>query len=114
MNSRSNSSSSISTNGSTERRSSSVSKAFKSVGQRLSQHHRDVTAAYEAYYGSMAAPKTHFQYAPRKSQESEITYVDNEAGAEKKNGTWQKVRQHAKEHHRSVNAAYALYYGTKY
>lgn len=116
-NSRSNSSSSISTNGSTERRSSSVSRAFKSVGQKLQQHHRDVTAAYEAYYGAMAAPKN-INYAPRKSHDSELTIVSEEteskAAGSQKSGVWQKVKQAAKEHHESVNGAYEAYYGKVY
>lgn len=109
--SRNNSSSSASSNESmNERRSSSV---FKAMGHKLSQHNREVNAAYQAYYG-----------VPRSSQESQRTLVSDEhyevegkpAAKQSKSSSsnaWQKVKAAAKEHHHGVNAAYQAYYGIR-
>ena len=115
LSSRNNSTSSASSNDSMgERRSSSV---FKAVGQRLSQHHHGVQAAYESYYG---VPKASTTSTPRRSQDSQHALVndqyyevDGQPAAEqsKSSKAWQKVKTAAKEHHQGVNAAYRAYYG---
>lgn len=110
---RSGSTSSASSAGSNDnaRRSSSF---FKAVGHRIAEHHRDVTNAYEAYYGSFARPvNSASAHAPRRSQDSQEPLAV-EAAQPKQSSTskaWEKVKQHAKEHHASVNAAYRSYYG---
>ncbi|KAF2792787.1 hypothetical protein K505DRAFT_325933 [Melanomma pulvis-pyrius CBS 109.77] len=95
---------------------SSLSKAWKAVKKHAKEHHESVNGAYASYYGAgtLVPTSVHgsavLQSAPRKSDESERTEESGKSvGSVKK--SWQAVKQHAKEHHRSVNAAYALYYG---
>ncbi|KAF2104379.1 hypothetical protein NA57DRAFT_51208 [Rhizodiscina lignyota] len=125
---RKDSSSSVSSTSSSvqnERRSSSVASGLKAVGHRLAQHHREVNAAYEAFYGVGSRPQDAPSYRPRKSEESQRALIDEDhhyevearPAAEKKQDSkstkkvWQRVKQHAKEHHEGVNAAYRAYYG---
>ena len=113
---RHNSSSSSSSSGSSmnERRSSSIGASFKSLGNKLAQHNREVVAAYETYYGSISRPTN--AYTPRKSEESQRTLVSEDPEqaqqqSKKSQNAWQKLKQHAKEHHESVNDAYRTFYG---
>jgi hypothetical protein len=90
------------------------------MGHKVAQHQKEVPAAYEAYYGAMARPvNASTANAPRKSEESQRTLVSEEFEAQPeaekqqqgKKSAWQRVKQHAKEHHESVNNAYRAYYG---
>lgn len=95
---------------------SSLSKAWKAVKKHAKEHHESVNGAYASYYGAgTSVPMSvHgsvvLKSVPRKSEESERTEESGKSvGSVKK--TWQAVKQHAKEHHQSVNAAYGTYYG---
>jgi hypothetical protein len=99
--------------------SHSVKSAFKAISKHAKEHHASVQGAYEAYYG--IGVKT----VPTSTSSSLDTTSDRPSmESSTSNGTefsklstasasaWAAAKKMAKEHHRSVNAAYALHYGT--
>jgi hypothetical protein len=86
-------------------RSGSVSKAWKSVKKAAKDHHDGLNAAYATYYGQGASS------APtRANSAASVESVQHET--QKKPSVWSKAAQRAKEHHASVNNAYATVYGS--
>jgi hypothetical protein len=100
---------------------SNASKAWSAVKKAAKEHHQSLNSAVDLYYGA-GAPSTSSSRtssaaaSPRESLETSHGLVAAQpkvAGAQKEkktNKAWAKVKKAAKEHHRSVNAAYDFYY----
>ncbi|KAH8893949.1 hypothetical protein GQ53DRAFT_101456 [Thozetella sp. PMI_491] len=89
---------------------SRTQKAWASVVRHAKEHHESVNAAYTTYYGipkpaasASDRPKSPASSASSGSSAKERSSLDK---------VWGRVKNHAKEHHASVNAAYSAYYGT--
>jgi hypothetical protein len=92
---------------------SSMNKAWKAVKRHAKEHHESVNGAYAAYYGagSSTVPSVApVKSLPKESFETDRTAVSEDTVSSVKK-VWQGVKKHAKEHHDSVNAAHATYYG---
>ncbi|ORY11634.1 hypothetical protein BCR34DRAFT_601238 [Clohesyomyces aquaticus] len=96
----------------------SPSSPFKSLTKSLKAHHESVNAAYQTYYGvpQMIAnsPSASASSTPRSSLESNSSASQTQKGQESVksgNGVWGKVKKAARDHQRSVDQAYAVYYG---
>ncbi|KAF2749103.1 hypothetical protein M011DRAFT_399603 [Sporormia fimetaria CBS 119925] len=93
--------------------SSRASDAWKAVKKAAREHHDSVNAAYGAVYsaGTSRAGSVRPTPAgsPRISMEQERELAKLHRGTGK--SAWEKVKTRAKDHHRSVNAAYAVHYG---
>jgi len=108
---------------------SSINKAWSTIKKAAREHHESVNAAYTTYYGAGFTGTPSVAPAPRSaslspSLDSSISVdsielekealrmeeerKERESAASK---AWKKVKEAAKEHHRSVNQAYAVYYG---
>jgi hypothetical protein len=96
-------------------RSSSVSKAWQSVKKAAKEHHESVNAAYATYYSGGVSPSPSKNNSAVATPRASVESVRNEQEVQKEESgmgkAWGKVKQAAKEHHRSVNAAYGTYYG---
>ncbi|KAF2873103.1 hypothetical protein BDV95DRAFT_605669 [Massariosphaeria phaeospora] len=98
-----------------------MSKAWKAVKKHAKEHHESLNTAYGIYYGGGRTPPSTFSSraptavgSPRASFESERTEKEEEVVVRSETNArraWNAVKQHAKEHHRSVNAAYRTTYG---
>lgn len=101
---------SSSTETSTEpERSSSMSKAWEKVKKAAKEHHEGVNAAYATYYGAGASPAPSAAASSRSSLESVRGEQDAKEDSVARK-SWDSFKKTAKEHHKSVNAAYATYY----
>ncbi|KAF2402963.1 hypothetical protein EJ06DRAFT_315811 [Trichodelitschia bisporula] len=89
------------------------------LSQRFAAHHASTQAAYEAYYGAGLRSGT---MTPRSTSSSSTSSasstkaVDATAALPQTKDSsarkaWTALKQRAAEHHRSVNAAYGVYYG---
>lgn len=94
------------------------SSFLATVGHKLAEHHRSVNSAYEAYYGAYARPTTTTAGTSRRASEESQVYLKDALAQQpqvkqqsRASKAWQSVKQHAKEHHESVNSAYKAYYG---
>lgn len=112
---------------------STFSTAFHNFSKHLQHHHEDVQAAYEAYYGSPTGSRNHsvvgHNTSPSSSKKHSTEALDSAISSESApvavraatatestpipqthSSVWSKIKEHAKEHHQSVNAAFDLYY----
>jgi hypothetical protein len=91
-----------------------MSKAWKAVKRHAKEHHESVNGAYAIYYGGAGAATAPsvapVKSLPKESFETDRTAVSQETVSSAKKA-WQGVKKHAKEHHASVSAAHATYYG---
>jgi hypothetical protein len=88
----------------------SMKNGLKSLAQKYKEHDRQVQAAWEAYYGvGQAAPTKPF--VSRNNSATSEESVRHESSPSNFQKAVKAVKQRAQEHHRSVNAAYASYYG---
>ncbi|KAF2114665.1 hypothetical protein BDV96DRAFT_577190 [Lophiotrema nucula] len=87
----------------------SMGKAWNSVKKAAKQHHDSVNAAVDTLYLGGVTPRQSYERA--RSVESEdvakAPIAGNGNGGKK---MWESVKRHAKEHHRSVNAATEVLY----
>ena len=79
------------------------------LAERAKAHHESVQGAYEAYYGAGTGISTRPQRISADTMRSASTSAPSTAS---RPSTWSRIKQHAREHHESVNSAYALYYGS--
>lgn len=95
------------------------SNAFARFAQKVKEHHDSVNAAYTTYYGvgepatpfTSGTPSTSARPSARPSMESQRSTSSTEARRPSSaNKAWQKVKKAAKDHHQSVNEAYATLY----
>ncbi|KAF3025059.1 hypothetical protein G7054_g10505 [Neopestalotiopsis clavispora] len=92
-------------------------KAWTAVKRHAKEHHQSVNAAYASYYGTTGAPLpiSNTNSPAAKSPAASVTAAPasvSETPRSSVDKAWSKVKKHVKEHHRSVNAAHAAYYGT--
>ncbi|ETS73789.1 hypothetical protein PFICI_14735 [Pestalotiopsis fici W106-1] len=89
-------------------------KAWTAVKRHAKEHHQSVNAAYASYYGTTGAPlpvsNTNTPTAAKSPAASTTSAAESPRSSVDK--AWGKVKKHVKEHHRSVTAAHAAYYGT--
>ena len=110
--------------------SSSLKSAWTAVTERAKAHHESVQGAYEVYYGagtrnpiprqstsssrspavSSSASSIMSKATSASDKESSVSLL-TKSPATSKPSTWSRIKQHAREHHESVNAAYEVYYG---
>jgi nitrogen fixation/metabolism regulation signal transduction histidine kinase len=86
----------------------SMKNGFKTLAQKYKEHDRSVQHAWEAYYGAGIYTKP---AATRNNSSASEDSVRSESSPSTFQKAVKAVKQHAKEHHASVNAAYASYYG---
>lgn len=90
----------------------SMKNGLKTLAQKYKEHDRNVQNAWEAYYGVGAYTP---QPAATRNNSSASEQSARSESSSTAPSTFKKavkaVKQHAKEHHASVNAAYASYYG---
>jgi hypothetical protein len=88
----------------------SMKNGLKTLAQKYKEHDRQVQLAWEAYYGvgQFAAVKP---AATRSNSSASEDSVNHESSPSTFKKAVKAVKQRAREHHASVNAAYASYYG---
>lgn len=90
-------------------------KAWTALKKHAKEHHESVNAAHSQYY----EPVHGQAHVPRQIEKTEWVGVESkeaykeegERGESTARKAWASVKKHAKEHHKSVNAAYSTYYG---
>lgn len=98
--------------------STSTHSFLSSLSHHAKQHHASIQSAYESYYApgfrasSVSTPSASKPGSQRNSSvDSERSVESTAVSSSPSPSAWQKVKRHAREHHRAVNAAYGLYYG---
>jgi hypothetical protein len=90
----------------------SMKNGLKTLAQKYKEHDRNVQNAWEAYYGAgIYATKPATTRNNSSASEESVRSESSPAAPSSFKKAVKAVKQHAKEHHASVNAAYATYYG---
>lgn len=96
---------------------SSIKKAWNKAIKAAKDHHDSVNAAVNVYYGShpssgassaAASPRASFESPSTPAAAAAPKTEKKESGVGK---VWNAAVKHVREHHQSVNAATARYYG---
>ena len=101
---------------SSDAQTSTIKNALKAVNRRWQEHHQSVTAAYGIYYGSpVATPSGSAAPSRRASAEAApspaLSVTAEEPKDERRPSNFSRAWTAVKEHNKSVNNAYAAYYG---
>ncbi|KAF2436880.1 hypothetical protein EJ08DRAFT_5523 [Tothia fuscella] len=90
----------------------SVKSSLKTVAHKYKEHRSASQTAFEAYYGvSQAAPAPYKPATTRNNSSASEDSVNHGSSPSSFKKAIKAVKKHAKEHHASVNLAYANYYG---
>jgi len=81
---------------------------LKTIAAHAKEHHDSVNAAFVATYSPGIHNTTNIP-STRPSMDSQRT-TSTSSSTSTLSKTWSSIKKHAKEHHESVNAAYATYY----
>lgn len=89
------------------------------ISRYAKEHHNSVQGAFEAYYGAgyqtprsgSATPAASTATSAAPSRRVSVESSNEGTISEKKKSTWKSFKQAAKEHHKSINAAYSAVYG---